>query len=117
MANIILCISLFSTASTILFDLLSMLQPDHMGELKRIVFISEAVMVTSWLFFSISFARSDYWLTAGRLSKYLLWLSPIILIYAVVVPMDAFFSSIGFENEKVLSIGNAGYFFKLALLS
>ena len=116
LTNIVFSISLLSTASVLFFDSLSMLMPDLLIAWKRIVFISEAVMVVSWLLFSLSYARTDYWHGAGRLSKYLIYLSPLIVIYSVSVPVDAFFYSPEFESKKVLLLGNAGYVFNLILL-
>jgi putative PEP-CTERM system histidine kinase len=116
LANIVFSISLLSTASVLFFDSMSFLKPDLLTEWKKIVLISEAIMVLSWLLFSLSFARTDYWRSAGRSSKYLLYLSPFIGVYSVIVPMEAFFYLPEFESEKVLSLGKAGYIFNLILL-
>ncbi len=117
LANIVFSLSLLSTASVFFFDSMSVLKPELLTEWKRIVIISESAMVVSWLLFSLSFARTDYWHATGRFSKYLIYLSPLIGIYSVIVPMEAFFYSPEFDSEKVLFLGNAGYIFNLILLS
>lgn len=116
LANMAFSISLFSTALVLFFDSMCIFKPDLLTEWKRSVFISEAVMVVSWLMFSLSFARTDYWHAAGRFSKCLIYLSPLIVIYSISVPMEAFFYPPEFESEKVLFLGNAGYIFSLVLL-
>jgi len=116
LANVVFSVSLLSTASVLFFDSLSIINPDLLTEWKRIVFFSEAVMVVSWLVFSISFARTDYWSTAGRFSKYLIYLSPVIIIYSVAVPVEAFFYLPEAESEKVYFLGSAGYIFNFVLL-
>jgi len=52
-------VSLISTVSALLCDTMSILRPESVGEWKLAAFISEAVMVSSWLLFSASFARAD----------------------------------------------------------
>lgn len=116
LANMAFSISLLSTALVLFFDSLCILKPDLLTDWKRIVFISEAVMVVSWLMFSLSFARTDYWHTAGRVSKCLIYLSPLMVIYSISVPMESFFYSPDYETETVLYLGNAGYIFNLVLL-
>jgi putative PEP-CTERM system histidine kinase len=116
LANVVLSLGLLSTASVIFFDSMSMLKPDFLIELKRIVFISEAVMVVSWLLFSLSFARTNYWHAAGRFTKCLIYVLPVLGIYFISVPMEDFFYFPEFEGEKVLFLGNAGYIFNLVLL-
>lgn len=114
-AYLFLSISLISTASVLFFDSLGMLKPELLTQWKRMVFVSEAVMVVSWLVFSLSFARTDYWHNAGRFSKFLIYLSPLIVIYSISVPVEAFFYFPVF-GEKVLFLGNAGYIFIFVLL-
>ena len=116
LANILLSLGLLSTASVIFFDSMSMLKLDFLIEFKRIVFISEAIMVVSWLLFSLSFARTNFWHAAGRFTKYLIYLLPVIGIYFISVPMEDFFYSPEFDSKEVLFLGNAGYIFNLVLL-
>jgi len=114
--NIVFSISLVSTAFVLFFETMSMLISEPSAEWKRPVIISNALMVVSWHLFSLSFARTDDWHSAGRFSKYLLYLSPFICIYAVIVPNEAFFYFPDVETEKVFFLGNAGYIFNLILL-
>ncbi|MBI5665470.1 MAG: PEP-CTERM system histidine kinase PrsK [Nitrospirae bacterium] len=115
-ANMVFSVSLLSTASVLFFDSMSMLKPEFLIEWKRIVSISEAVMIFSWFLFSLSFARTDYWQAASRYSKCLIYLSPFIGIYSALAPMEAFFYPVEFDSEKVLFLHNAGYIFNLILL-
>jgi putative PEP-CTERM system histidine kinase len=73
-------------------------------------------MAPSWLLFTLSFARSDYWTNIGRFSKLLVFISPLLILFFITVPTDSFFYSPEFESEKVLFLENPGYFFNLLLL-
>jgi putative PEP-CTERM system histidine kinase len=90
--------------------------PELMLKWKKAVFISEAFMVSSWLLFTLRFARANYWGTISRFSKFLVFVSPMFLLFSVVVPVEHFFYSPEFEREKLLFLDHAGYSFNLLLL-
>jgi putative PEP-CTERM system histidine kinase len=115
-SDIALSLSLLLTAFVIFGDSMSMISPELVVEWKRIVFISEAVMVFLWLLFSLSFARTDYWSTVTNFSKFLIFLSPVFVVFFIMVPMDEFFYSPEFASEKILFLGNGGFIFNLLLL-
>lgn len=109
-------LSLLSTAVVVMGDALSLSMPESVIEWKRVVFISEAVMAPSWLLFALSFARTNYWGGIGKLSKALVLISPLLLLFCLIVPIENFFYSPEFAIEKVLFLDNAGYTFNLLLL-
>ncbi len=114
--NVALSISLFATASVVFGDSMSMFKPELLFEWKRFVFISEAVMVSSWLLFALRFARVDYWNTISLFSKTMVFLFPLLMIIFVLLRMESFYYSPEFEIERVLFLDNHGYIYNLLLL-
>src|SRR3989338_2513814 len=109
-------LGLLTSMSSILGDVMALFKPDELEFWKKAVFISEYFMVLSWLLFALSFTRAQFTKTIGKFSKLLLFLSPALLIFVLVFPQNAFYYSPEFESEKVLFLGNAGYFFNLFFL-
>jgi putative PEP-CTERM system histidine kinase len=116
LANIAFSVSLLATASVVFSDAMSGSNPQSVIEWKRIVFVSEAVMAFAWLLFSLSFARTDYWQAVSKFSKYLVYLSPLIIVLFIFIPMEEFFYLSEFKSGKILVLSSAGYVFKLLLL-
>ncbi len=73
-------------------------------------------MVTSWLLFTMSFARADYWDVVNKFSELLLLISPLYAYFIIAIPIDEFFYSPEFNMEKILFLGSTGYVFNLLLL-
>ena len=116
LSNVAFSISIFSTAVVIMGDAMCILRPESVFQWQRVVFIGEAVMVPSWLLFALSFARTKYWESITKLSKILVMISPVLLLFCLIVPIESFFYSPEFAAEKVLFLGDFGYTFKLILL-
>jgi len=115
-SNIAFTIGSFATVCTVFGDMMSIYSPEQLSFWKTVVFISEAVMTTAWLLFTVSFMRKDLKKDTGRFSKLLLLLSPLFLLIILVAPHDAFYVSPEFENERVLFLGDVGYLFNLLIL-
>jgi putative PEP-CTERM system histidine kinase len=116
LSNVTFSIGLLSTASVVICDSVIIFSPDLLIQWKKIVYISEVIMVVSWLLFAVSFARKGTWKSISKLSRLLIFLSPLLIVFSVAVPMDEFFYSPEFESEQMLFLGNAGYIFNLILL-
>lgn len=115
-AQIAFFIGSLSTAVVISGDSLCILRPTLLVILKRVVFTSETIMVTSWLLFSVSFARFDFWGAMNKYSKLLLMVSPVFICFFSVIPVEDFFYSPEFEIEKILFLEDTGYIFNILLL-
>lgn len=115
-SNVALALSLLSTAVVIMGDALCVLQPSAFFVWKKIVLISEAVMVPSWLLFAVSFARTEYWSSINKLSKLLVILSPLLILFSLLMPIERLFYSEEFGIDRVLYLDYYGYTFKLILL-
>ncbi|MBI4683520.1 MAG: PEP-CTERM system histidine kinase PrsK [Nitrospirae bacterium] len=116
LTNTVFFISMFSTSAVIFGDSVSIYMPDLLVFWKRSVLINESIMVTSWLLFTLSFAREDSWNSVNNISKIMMFLSPLLMIFSVVIPMERVFYSPEFASEKILFLDNAGYIFNFLLL-
>jgi hypothetical protein len=116
LSNITFSTSLIATVGVISGDLMCVIRPEQLLFWKTVVFVSEALMASSWLYFTLVFARTSNTAGTGKFSRFLLFLSPIFIILLLAFPKDTFFYSPEFEIEKVLFLGNAGYFYNLLLL-
>jgi putative PEP-CTERM system histidine kinase len=115
-SHIAFSLSTLSTAVMLIGDTLCILRPEMLQVWKKIVFIDESVMVTCWLLFSICFARADYWGVVNKLSKLLLFVSPVFIYFLTAIPIEEYFYSPEFDIEKILFLGNMGYVFNILLL-
>jgi len=109
-------LALLSTAFALFGDSMIVMSPDLLMKWKRVVFVSEAVMACSWLLFAVSFSRNCNWDSISKFHRFLTYLLPFLIVYAIVLPVDEFFYSPEFANEQMLFLGNAGYGFNLILL-
>lgn len=116
LTNVVFSASLLAIASLILGNLMVLHRPEYVVEGERIVFISEAVMAVTWLLFSLSFARTDYWQTVSRVSKFFVYLSPLIIIGFISLPIEDFLYLPEVRHGRVLFLRDAGYVFNILLL-
>ena len=93
LSHISFFIGMVSTAVAISGDAVVISVPDALITWKGIVFMAEAVMVTSFLLFSISFARADYWRAGSKFAKFLLFLSPLFVYIFITIPIVRFQTS------------------------
>lgn len=109
-------LGLLTTASALFGDSIIVLRPDLLMKWKRLVLICEVIMASSWLLFAVSFSKSTNWSTINRIPKSLIYLTPFLIIFSIILPLDEFFYSPEFESEHILFLGNTGYIFYLLLL-
>ena len=115
-SNVALFISLIATASVLFGDSMCMFKPESVIAWKKFVHISEAIMVSSWLLFSLRFAKVNYWDTISTFSRILVFLSPVLMIIFVLLRSESFFYSPEFASERVLFLNNPGYIYNIVLL-
>ncbi len=116
LSNVAFSVSILSTAVVVMGDGMCILKPELVLQWQRVVFIGEAVMAPAWLLFALSFARVKYWESINKFSKTLVVVSPVLVIFCLMFPIESFFYSPEFSVEKVLFLDNFGYTFKLILL-
>ncbi|NOZ68783.1 MAG: PEP-CTERM system histidine kinase PrsK [Deferribacteres bacterium] len=116
LSNVAFFVSLLSTALVISADSMSVLEPEPAVLWERLVLASQALAAFSWLLFTLSFARRNYWGTAGRVSRFLIIMSPLALIFSLAAPLEVFFSPPEVAGKGILFMGRGGYMFYMLLL-
>ena len=114
--SLALLVGMISIAAVISGDAMSILRPYAVDEWKKAVFISEAIMASSLFLFTMTYARTGGWSSNGKFSKMLLFLSPLLIVFCIVKPVESFFYSTGFGSEEVLFLEKTGYIFNLCIL-
>ncbi|MFZ5997927.1 MAG: XrtA/PEP-CTERM system histidine kinase PrsK [Nitrospirota bacterium] len=111
-----LCTALLATAVLESCDLLSFIYPEQFLFWKKGALFSETVLLPAWLLFSLTFSRESGTRSIPITQRLLLCSAPALLVAAAIIPIEAFFSSPDFINERMLFLGNAGFIFYLGAL-
>lgn len=107
---------LLACATLEIFDGLTLLHPEFLSGLKRGSLVAEGSLPLLWGLFSLTFYRQGGLSEASRVSRWILFLSPLFLFFATFLPFDAFYYSPDFAEERSLFLGRLGYYFYLGLL-
>jgi putative PEP-CTERM system histidine kinase len=99
-----------------LFDLLALLNPAHLLVWKRYSLIAEAALPPVWLWFSLRYARQNEPSSLSRLQRFLVAISPLFVVSTLLLTPASFFYSPDFATERILFLGNAGFYFYILLL-
>ncbi|MFO0754794.1 MAG: XrtA/PEP-CTERM system histidine kinase PrsK [Thermodesulfovibrionales bacterium] len=106
----------FLTASLELFDLLAVRHPEALLFWKRYSLMAEALLPPLWLLFSLTYARKGGERRMRGVQQALFALSPLFLLAATFLPVQSFFHSPDFAAERILFLGNTGFFFYIGIL-
>jgi putative PEP-CTERM system histidine kinase len=107
---------LVSCVSLEIFDLLALKFPEELLVWKKGALISESLLPSFWLLFALTFSRENGLRGLSALPRIALILSPVFVLAAVFPPVERFFYSPDFADERVLFLGQGGYFFYIAAL-
>ncbi|NLC70072.1 MAG: PEP-CTERM system histidine kinase PrsK [Desulfuromonadaceae bacterium] len=108
--------ALICCAAVELCDFLVLRNPQHFSYWKRATLIAESLLPILWLSYSLFFARQGGFHKLGIFQRGAITISLFFVPVAIFVPMENFFYSPDFPHEKLIFLGNVGYFFYLALL-
>lgn len=109
--------ALLTTAAIELFDTLAMMDASLLPYGKRGAMMVEGILPGIWLLYSLTFARTSNLSTMSRAAKLLLLGSPLLIIAASVLPLDALFYSPDLLKEKILFLNGAGFVFYLLMMA
>ncbi len=112
-----LCAALLMAAALELCELLAVVQPGNFSLWMRLSLGVEAALPPTWLWFSLTYARQNEPQSIPPFQRLLLACSPLFLASVLVLPASAFFYSPDFASERILFLGNKGYFFYLFLFA
>ncbi len=99
-----------------IFDLLVFLQPQELFFWKRFSLICESLLPFVVLLFSLTFYRTSGLRNAGWLSRIFLGLAPLFLVLVLVVDPEKLLFSPDFAEEKILFLGQYGFFFYIGIM-
>ncbi|MDD2540806.1 MAG: PEP-CTERM system histidine kinase PrsK [Desulfuromonadaceae bacterium] len=106
-----LAIAVMLSAVLEFFDLLILHNPEQLYLWKKFSLMTEAMLLPVWLWFSLTYARQKGYQTTSIPLRILLAISPLIAIFALILPIRSFVYSPDFASEKVLFLGNNGFIF------
>jgi len=98
------------------FDLLVCLNPQELFFWKRFSLVCEGLLPFVTLLFSLTFYRSSGLRNAGWFSRIFLVLSPLFLILIIIVDSEKIIFSPDFAEEKILFLGQLGFFFYIGIM-
>lgn len=109
--------ALLVTAALEFFDLLAILRPEQFYFWKKFSLVAEALLPTVWLWFALTYARKAEFRSHPFYVRLILAVSLLCTVFALIVPIRACIYSPDFAQEKVVFLGNAGFFMYLVILA
>jgi hypothetical protein len=105
-----------ATALLELFDLLSLHAADAFFW-KKCALFAEALLPPFWVLCSLTFARQSGPWKISLIVKGVVASTLIFSLVTIILPLNSFFYAPDFPDERLLFLGNAGYFFYIALMA
>ncbi|KAF0221820.1 MAG: integral membrane sensor signal transduction histidine [Geobacteraceae bacterium] len=112
----ILFAALSCTAALESFDLLAILYPERLLFWKKLALVAESCLPLAWLLFSLTYARQGELRSISLLQRIFLSLSLLFVVTALTFPIQSFYYSPDFNQERMLFLGDTGYVFYIATL-
>lgn len=116
LSSLFLCLALICCAAVELFDFLALRQPKDFFFWKRGSLIFESLLPFLWLAYALFFSRQGGFQKLSVFSRVALILALSFPPIAVLAPQENFFFSPDFPREKLIFLGNFGFFFYIGLL-
>ena len=116
-AGLFLCAALAVTALLELLDLRALTAAGGAISWKRYALIAESFLPPCWILCSLTYARQSGPWKIGRFLKGVVALSFLFSVLPAVFPLNAFFYAPDFPDERLLFLGNAGYFYYIGIMA
>jgi len=116
-AGIFLFAALSDTALLELFDLLSLISLDSAFFWKECSLVAEALLPPFWLLCSLTFARQSGPWRIGPVHKLAIASTFLLSILPRILPVSSFIYAPDFPGEKLLFLGNTGFFFYISIMA
>lgn len=117
-AGLFLFAALVATALLELFDLLSLVASvDAAMFWKECALTVESLLPPIWILCSLTFARQPGPWRFGMLLKAIVASSFLLSVLPRILPLNSFYYAPDFPVERLLFLGNAGFYFYIALMS
>jgi len=115
-AGLFLFAALTVTALLELFDLLSLAAPADAIFWKECALMVESLLPPFWILCSLTFARQSGPWKIGLMLKAAVASTFLFSVLPRILPLSAFFYAPDFPDERLLFLGNAGFFFYIAIM-
>lgn len=116
-AGLFLFAAITATALLELFDLLSFASSADAFFWKECALFTESLLPPFWILCSLTFARQSGPWKIGLTARTMVAATFLFLVVAKTLPLCDFFYAPDFPAERMLFLGNAGYFFYIALMA
>ena len=116
-SGIFLGFALFSTALLDLYDLLSLNCGNNAINWKRFALTAESFLPFLWIMCSLTFARQSGPWRISRLLQGCIACTLLFCVLPFVFPLHSFFYVPDFPTERILFLGNIGYFYYLGIMA
>ncbi|KAB0666479.1 PEP-CTERM system histidine kinase PrsK [Oryzomonas japonica] len=115
-AGLFVFAALTATALLELFDMLSLAVPANAFFWKKCALMAESLLPLFWILCSLTFARQPDPRKTGLMAK--VAIAAVFLLSALfqMYPLNAFFYAPDFPGERLLFLGNAGFFFYIGVM-
>lgn len=113
--NIAFALGMLSIGAIEFGDFMTFREPYNMLLYKKVSLVAESLLPGLWLLFSLTYSRKDYkenpvfWKAAFFIS-----VLPFLLV--ISLPLHTFFYSPDLEIERIMFLGDTGYYFYLFIL-
>lgn len=112
-----LSFAIMMSAALELFDLLSLSNPEQIYFWKKFSLTAEAILLPAWLWFAMTYARLDGARTISTPLRLMLAASPLLAIFAFIMPIRSMIHSPNFATGKVIFLGNYGFIFYILMIA
>lgn len=116
-SGLYLCLTLILVAIVELFDMLSLSASSGAMCLKKLALIAESLLPPLWILCSLTYARQTGPWKIGRLLQGVIVLTSFFFVLPFAFPLESFFYAPDFPFERLLFLGNVGYFFYLGIMA
>lgn len=105
-----------ATALLELFDFLAIYSSMDAFFWKKCALFAESLLPPFWILCSLTFARQSGPWKISLIAKAVVASTLIFSVVSIILPLSSFFYAPDFPGERLLFLGNAGYFFYIALM-
>lgn len=116
-SGLFLFAALTATSLLELFDLLSLTIPADAFIWKEYSLIVESLLPSLWITCSYTFARQPGPWKLGPLQICIIASSLLLAVFPLILPLSAFMYAPDFPAERLLFLGDAGFYFYISIMS
>lgn len=115
-AGLFIFAALTATALLELFDMLSLAVPADAFFWKKCALLAESLLPLFWILCSLTFARQPGPRKTGLMAKVAIAAAFLFSALFQMYPLNTFFYAPDFPGERLLFLGNAGFFFYIGVM-